>query len=365
MAYESLQPSGIFAGLKQADIPELKRKTNDKFWVIPIEKYSAEVKKRINAITDVDAGSKKYLIALVDYMDGKIKEKALLDAYAKNKIPDKDIIKNFGEIIGPFYALQVVATKIRGKLNNIVFPTRQNYEVFDFFIKNDHHYGFSSKALVGGSNPLVPRLIIERLNKMKNKNEFKKFENEITVLKELTDYGMFEGVARAFAILIKNDVNAKGFDSANKLFSKMTLVNLRADAAIFEKNKETDITKIKLSNVSAYEKFLDQYVVGSISEPKRKEAEKNGYQSVNVIYGMIKYISSIENFQFDEIMKHAFQDLYVAKMGLRKGIPIFSLQTTVDAKNIFKPESIEIGEDYTFRSKASWDRVRDKLGIQL
>lgn len=367
MAYESLQPSSMFANRTTIDIPELKRKENDKFWSIPVGKYAAEVLKQIAAIKDkdVDANSKLYLIALVEFMTGKIKEKELLAAYSKNTIPDKDIIKNFGEILGPFYALQVVETKIRGKINNVVFPTRQNYEVFDFFIKNDHHYGFSSKAMVGGSNPLVPRLIIERLKKMKNKTEFKKFENELTVLQELTDYGMFEGVARAFAILIKNGVKAKGFEGAEKLFSKMSLVNIRSDAAIFEKNKESNINKLRLSNYKAYETFLDNYVVGSISEQKRKEAKKNGYQSVNVVYGMIKFISSVKNFQFDEIMKHAFQDLYVAKMGMKKGVPVFGLQTTIEANKIFKPKSFQIGEEYAFRSKASWDRVRDKLGIQL
>ena len=89
------------------------------------------------------------------------------------------------------------------------------------------------------------------------------------------------------------------------------------------------------------------------------------YQTLGEINQLNNLDQYITRAQFDEIMKHAFQDLYVAKMGLKKGVPIFSLQTTIDANKIFKPESFEIGEDYSFRSKASWDRVRDKLGIQL
>ena len=98
----------------------------------------------------------------------------------------------------------------------------------------------------------------------------------------------------------------------------------------------------------------------------KQDKGRIGFQSVNVVYGMIKYITTITDFDFDGLMKKLFPDLYIIKMGINnKGIPLFKLQTTVDASKLFKLESFKEGKNYQFRSKAAWDRVNDKLGIQL
>ena len=371
MAWESLQPSSLFERERSQDIPSLVRKSNDKFWVIPIGKYQQLLVEKVNIIKSLDRGSKEYLIALVEYMGGK-KTIPLASLYKKNNIPDTDIIKNFGEVLGPFFALTVLQKSTSEKMHNIVFPTRQNYEIFDFFVKDGIHYGFSSKALKGGSNPLVPRLFIERMTEMKTQADFRNFQVEIDVLRALTDGGMFSGVVNAFGLMMEKKKLAEGFDS--KVYNIFRNVNFAADAVKLEKNKEEYISKLKLSNQKAYESFLTEYVFDKISTQKKQETkamakkDKDGYGllCVNVVFGMIKYISSVSDFKFDDIMKALFPDLNIIKMGLTKdGIPQFHLQTTADATKVFQLDTYHVGDEYAFRSKASWDRVRDKLGIQL
>ena len=372
---KELQPSSIFINEKSIVIPELARTTNDKFWVLPIGKYEEKLLSKMKNIAGIDKGSRDYLIGLIQYINHDIDEKVLEKLYQKNTIPVKDIIKNFGEVLGPFYALQVLQKNVRDKMHNVVFPVRSNYELFDFFIKDGIHYGFSSKALVGGSNPLVPRLFIERLKKIKNTSEFKKYNDEIDVLKALTEGGMFSGVVNAFGIIVKSRKKSKSFHERD-IFSTFRKTNFVKDSMLFERNKDALISTLKLSNVKAYNEFLSSFIFYRISVKnkekhfdlmkKDKGSWRTGFQSVNVVYGMIKYITSITDFDFDGLMKKLFPDLYIIKMGINnKGIPLFKLQTTVDASKLFKLESFKEGKNYQFRSKAAWDRVNDKLGIQL
>lgn len=368
---ESLQPSSILEKEKSQVIPQLVRKDNDKFWVIEIKKYADLIKSKIKKF-DIDKGTKDYLIGLVDFMNDDIDEKKLKSLYTYNKIENSDIVKNFGEILGPFYALKVLNKKVRDKMFNIVFPTKQNYEIFDFFIKDGVHYGFSSKALVGGSNPLVPRLFIERLEMMKKESSLREYSTEITVLKELTDGTMFTGPFKAFSYLMKKKKIAKGFD--RKIFSIFNGIDIESDADLFDRNKDKFISQLKLNskNLVAYDNFLKNYIEDTISSKSKTELktlrkkDSIGFITDNVVYGMIKYISSVENFKFDEIMKELFPDLYVIKMGLSKdGVPSWHLQTTVKDDKVFQLKSYVLGQEYAFRSKAAWSRVRDKLGVQL
>ena len=133
---KELQPSSIFINEKSIVIPELARTTNDKFWVIPIGKYEEKLLSKMKNIAGIDKGSRDYLIGLIQYINHDIDEKVLENLYQSNKIPVKDIIKNFGEVLGPFYALQVLQKNVRDKMHNVVFPVRSNYELFDFFILN-------------------------------------------------------------------------------------------------------------------------------------------------------------------------------------------------------------------------------------
>jgi len=374
-----LQPGDLFATLPKVDIPQLVRVKNDEFWEIPIKKYSEILKDKIQKSKEIPNKSKPYLKGLIDFMDENIKSSDLKELYTSSgkEIKTTDIIKNFGELLGPYFAIKFLKGR---KIVNIVFPVRQNYEVFDFFIKNEHHYGFSSKAASGGTNTLAPKLVVERLDKMSGDSEFKNYQKEIIVLRTLTNHGMYEGIVLAFGELIKNPLTKNYFTT---LFSKVTFstmgrqiltatkmnemfkgVNFEADSMKFEKNKLKEITEINLSKPKAYAMFLNEFILGStqkVSDADKKAflSGKKAYTSTNVVYGLTKFIASTD-FDFDYVINAAFQDLNIVKMSMNKdGIPAFKMVATVDAEDTVK------GGNYVFRNKASFSRINDKLGLQL
>jgi len=357
------QPSDFFKNYPTSDIPQLVRTANDKFWVIPIKDYSKIVKSGIDKLS-VSTAIKMYLTGLVEFMEGKIQAPQVKNFYlnAKSEIDTKSIATEFGEVLGPFFAMKYLRNR---QIDNITFPVRTNYEVFDFFVHNAHYYGFSSKALTGGSNTFAPRLIQERVDRMKKSLEFRNSQKELTVIENLTKHGMFEGVVVAFGDLIKGNANrAKGFEiSQNELRSMFSGVDFASDGKKIESNKDKPLGNISLSNTSAYVEFLNRFIIDSTKVPdaeKRKLKEgKASYTTTNLVYGFIKFISS-SDFNFDEIMSQCFQDLNIVKMGVNSdGVPVFKMQATVEAEDTVKSDV------YTFRSKAAFDRVRDKVGIQL
>jgi hypothetical protein len=362
-----LQPGDLFATLPKVDIPQLVRVKNDEFWEIPIKKYSEILKDKIQKSKEIPNKSKPYLKGLIDFMDENIKSSDLKELYTSSgkEIKTTDIIKNFGELLGPYFAIKFLKGR---KIVNIVFPVRQNYEVFDFFIKNEHHYGFSSKAASGGTNTLAPKLVVERLDNMSSDSEFKNYQKEIIVLRTLTNHGMYEGIVLAFGELIKNPLTKSKMDkkilTAKEMSEMFKGVNFEADSMKFEKNKPKEITEINLSKPEAYRNFLNEFILEStqkVSEADKKAflSGKKAYTSMNVVYGLTKFIASTD-FDFDYVINAAFQDLNIVKMSMNKdGIPAFKMVATVDAEDTVK------GGNYVFRNKASFSRINDKLGLQL
>jgi hypothetical protein len=357
-----LQPGDLFGNLTIKVVPELVRKSDDKFVIIPFSKYAQTVKAQIDKQKEISKMAKAYLKGLVDFVakpGSSDKLKKLFDNQGDD-LKEETVIKDFGEVLGPLFAIKYC----KGSNPEVIFPTRQNYEIYDFFIKTKTQtYGFSSKALKGGSNTLAPKLIVERVQKMKLESKLKKYSTELEVLKCLTQYPMFEGVVMAFASLIKSGYVGKGFNTTSaKLKSMFNGVKFENDAKKLESQKEGKIAKMGLSKPKAYAAFLNNFVLESTkvpdSEKKKLLSGKTSYTSTNVIYGMIKFIAS-SSFKLDEIMNMCFQDLYIVKMGMKDGVPEFVMQTFIPMKDTVT------GNNFAFRSKAGFDRVNDKPGIQL
>jgi hypothetical protein len=357
-----LQPGDLFSSLPTKTISELVRKSDDKFVVIAYSKYAQTVKAQIDKQKEISKVAKAYLKGLVDYVSkGGSKDKIQnLFNNQGSDLKEETVVKDFGEVLGPLFAIKYS----KGANPEVIFPTRQNYEVYDFFIRTKTQiYGFSSKALKGGSNTLAPKLITERIEKMKVESRLKKYSTELTVLKALTQYPMFEGVVLAFESLIKAGYVGKGFNTTStKLKSMFNGVKFAADAKKLETQKEGKIAKMGLSKPKAYAAFLNNFVLESTKVPdaekKKLLSGKSSYTSTNLIYGMIKFIAST-SFKLDEIMKICFHDLYIVKMGIKNGVPEFVMQTFVPMKDTVT------GSNFAFRSKAGFDRVNDKPGIQL
>ena len=210
---QMLQPSNIFNGIKTVKMPELlPLKENDQFWYFSFDSYASLVKRKINQIQSLDDESKDYLLELINFMQSRnSNEKNLKKSYTdkvKKTLQANDIVKNFGEILGPFYARNLLIAKERENASYIVFPERQNYEIYDFFLRDGKYYGFSSKAYGTQSNPMAISNVMIKVEKLKkeakNNPNLKYIKNELNLLSLLGGSGsMFTGISNAFGYLIE------------------------------------------------------------------------------------------------------------------------------------------------------------------
>lgn len=353
----ALSPSGIFQSMKTEVIAELVRKKADTFWIIPANKYAETLKKAVSK-SGLPAPYVRYLSALVDFESGKLKEKELQSVFetSKKDVVVADIVKYFGELLGPLHLMKGTA-----KYKNVIFPIRSNYELFDFFMElsakpanGSKYVGYSSKVEGGTSNTLTPSLIGERLKSKKNLTGDDKIVAE--VLTNLSEMGIFAGLATAVGILAEHN---KLPDTIPKAAIKK--IDFEKDAAVLEANKSTQIDKMKLSSPVAYRALMDDYVLPRLKSvnPESYRSGKEKYIGTNVAYGLGMIIADANKtgkLDMTKLVSSLFTDLNVIKLSVgSNGIPRWELKNVSTSK----------GGKYSFRSKHRWTVVKDKLGVQL
>jgi hypothetical protein len=354
----ALSPSELFSSLSAIAIPELARKPNDKFFVIPANKYHSLLEKAVDN-AKIENGFKHYLTNLMNYVVGKVDADDLKQIYqAQKKVIDiNSVQKYFGEVLGP-----LILIHDNSKIESIVFPVRTNYELFDYFAYLGKIYvGYSAKIEGGSSNTLSPKEIFERISKLKKKPSVREEKIGAEVISQFATAPMYEGIARGVGILVKNKIYPAGFTSdMKKMFDE---IDFEKDAPLFEKNKTAGISKLNLSKKQFYKAYIDYNVLPksrTIGENDKKNyvSGKKDYTVTNLIYSLGKFIVEANNddkFDLSPLVKLVFQDLNVLKLGIDKsGIPSHKIITVSKSK-----------DKYYLRSKHRWDVVKDKIGLQL
>ena len=386
-----LQPRDIFAGIAAKDVPALKRKSNDTFWIIPISDYAKILTKALEKkVKNID--HQRYLKLIVRHSNGeKGLDKSIEQAFKDSKLSGASIAKDFGEMLAPFYAatyldkfmqkngVKVSKQTIRAtfgapgkKVDNVCFPTRQNFEIFDFFIQNGYYFGFSVKASGGSSNTFSPTYIKERLDKLPQKSAAalqKESPLEFNLLSILGTESGFAGPVKAFNQLLINKGNHfESIDRVRAIFKEVSrdLSYLDSDALLIERaGKDKPLDKLNLKGYNAYNKFMNEFVIDATEQPpKTKEQFKSSdkqYTTTNLVYGFIKYVAK-PSYSLGDIFGTLFPDLNVVKVGIsRKGVPELKLVTTVKISD----SRAELKTAFDMRSKARFSKVKDKLGLQL
>jgi len=362
------KPKDVYKVFKSKSISTLIRNDNDMFWVFSVDEYSNILKDRINTAKRIKDVHRPYLTGVVDYMNGLITEaelKSLYESMMNKKMTVKVLNSEFGELISPILAVKFLKSKNVDCINNIVFPVRENYEVYDFFIKNECHHGFSVKAAVGATNTLSSGLIYERIKNMEDDVDFKGYEKELIVLKNLGKYKMFQGVLIAFEQILRENVMNKNFGAeTNNLKKIFSTVDLIRDAKIIENNRKKKLKELNLSDTDAYNRFLNEYIITSglknitAEDIKKYKSGELDYTATNLVYGLIDFISKVD-FDFDYIMEQAFQNLNIIKVSFTKGVPKLRIENTIRA------EKMATSTNYVYRNKSSFKQVKHKLGVQL
>lgn len=385
-----IQPKDIFAGKTAKDISVLKTATKDLFWVIPIKDYKdtllSSIDKKIK-----NANELRYLKLVVRHAAGeKGLESKIADAFKVSGMKAESVSKDFGELLSPFYAatyldkfmrnenVSVSKTTLRAaygepgkKVNNICFPTAQNYPVFDFFIQNGYYFGFSVKTYPGSTNTFSPTYISEKFESMpeKSKNELrKKFSPlEFNIVSILGTESMLGGPVKAFAELIFNrGDHFEKIENMRKIFSGITKKDFDSDALLIEKaGRDKPLDKLGLKGYKSYVRFMNEFVIQDTREDEKiKKKYQTGdkeYNTTNLVYGFIKYLAK-PSYGVTEILGSLFPDLNIVKITIdRNGLPGFKLVTMIKIAD----KRAELEGACDLRSKASFSRVKDKLGLQL
>jgi len=380
-----LQPKDILSSYPKKDVPILclPSHPNVKFWVIPIGDYADLLEQRVKKSFAKTPAKMKYLNMLVRYASGEkeIKANSLQSALKDSKFSPSEVAKDFGELLAPFYGLRyldkfmskngvkVQKTTIRHaygepgkKLSSICFPDAQNYPIFDFFVQNGYYFGFSVKAMTGGSNTLSPTYIAQRINKLKDsaqKQLKKDYPIEFTVLSVLAEQKTFAGPVVAFGKIL--DIKGNHFPAISEIREIFKKTNFEKDSEIIEKNKEKPLSALNLSDRTAYNKFMNKFIIDTTKQ-NDKEKYKSGmkeYTPENLVYAFIKYLAMID-YDLQPMLRELFPDLNIIKVDIdNTGVPNFKMVTIIKAKDTILQESFDL------RSKAAFNRVNDKLGIQL
>lgn len=337
MAESPLNPSSILGNtwLQTMEFPTLQRRPTDTFYHFKDRRsYENTIKDGLEK-SNISKGLREYLISLLKFQENPSAVKENFMKY-KGEINTKEVAKDFGEVLGPLYI-----TRLRH--GRILFPIRANYELFDFFVEdNTHTHGFSSKAMGTPSNTLAPYLIIDNLAKMDSKKlTSPKEKHVLEVLRILASSSTLGGPLEAVKYLVRNNIAPSEVDP-----------KIMKDLKAF----------IQKQDIELFCSYIDQKVLPRLSsvpamEKKKYLERKKPYSDHNIAYASISYIERAgKEGKLDptKLIQKALPQLNILKMGVtREGLPQFELG------------SVFSHSKYNFRSKARWDKVKDKLGVQL
>ena len=349
-----LSPSSMFARMKTQVIAELIQKPNDTFFVIPSKVYFKEAMNAVDK-SRLRAQYKKYLSNLLKYTNGDKID--LKEAFAGSKdINFNEVQKYFGEILGP---LNIIASTKNAE--EVVFPVRTNYQLFDFFVKSgDSYVGYSSKAGGSASNTLTPTVISERIKKSKKKISDKEMIFGREVMIALGEASIVDGLVKVVDLMVKAKKFPRGMD--RKIVSSLSSVDWERHATVMQQRRTESIYKMGIKNAKDIDYFMSNYVLPRTKlDTKIKNAYMTGkkqYTGNNVAYGLGMLIVDANKegtLDCSPFLRTLFNDLNLVKMNLTSAVPSFrvvNLTNYSDAK-------------FLFRSKYRWDVIKDKLGIQL
>lgn len=289
--------------------------------------YITALKNSINSRTDITGDLKEYLLALVNFSISNSRDFAGIDI---TKLPMADIIKDFGEVIGPIYCIKRGLSEYNigvSSSSRIFIPVASNEPLLDYYIitSNNNRIKISAKAK-GTSNTLkVYSLVPPILN---NPVLYKKYANdlEFNVMRTIHENNYVSGPIKACALL-----GIIGQDAANSVASEPAQI---PDKKLFNSLIQKDPTlKTKKDITTKQVSFLCEKEIVNYS----KQAIKS-----------TKFTSIVR-----DVLKN---EIYFVKLSIVNGIPSFLVQATSGETGI---------NNLSFRTKNGYDSKSDKLGFRL
>jgi hypothetical protein len=326
-AQSPFKPDQLLRGVTKIKIPHLERKSGDQFFKFPANKFKAEV---LNGLKNIkDNSTRSFCVHLVEVIAKETK----YDGTRFTALPTKTIagiVNDFGEMLG---ALHLVTNN---NIQHVIFPERGNYELVDFFVTSpkDELWGWSSKSASGASNTLK---FGEILRKVDHKSSvFSNKEKQIIDLFQIiNDNSTKMGVILAGSMI------------EPKLLSPLIVKKLN--------DKQPDL--LATTTLNSSEKAIIVKLIQTKLHTTLKQSAADDYrlEDLTLIYEKIvnKYVADNSS-DLTVLVKKLLPELNIIKFKLDKNNCSFSTANLT-----------QVDLDIKSRSKNSYRRMSDKLGLQL
>jgi len=292
-----------------------------------ITEYITTLRNSINSRPDITGDLKEYLLALVNFSISNSRDFGGIDI---TSLPMADIIKDFGEVIGPIYCIKRGLSEYNigvSSSSRIFIPVASNEPLLDYYVitSSNNRIKVSAKAK-GTSNTLkVNDLVPPILN---NPTLFNKYANntEFRIMRTIYENSMVSGPIKACALL-----GIIGQDAANSVASEPAQI---PNKQLFNSLIQKDPTLKTRQTISTKQ----------ISFLCEKEIVNYSRQAIK----STKFTSIVR-----EVLKN---EIYFVKLSIMNGIPSFLVQATSGETGV---------NNLSFRTKNGYDSKSDKLGFRL
>lgn len=150
-----------------------------------------------------------YLSSLIDFYTKNTNKSDLTRIYTENKdtLPISQIIKDFGEVLGPIACIDGRIDKRVDRNSRVYFPRKQNEAHYDFMLVNQsrefEYVMFSNKSGVKTSNVVKPSIILSLLSLDAATKARYESTLEYKVLADLDEGTTIGGPIRAAATIVE------------------------------------------------------------------------------------------------------------------------------------------------------------------
>lgn len=286
--------------------------------------YVTALKNSIRSRSDIQGDLQEYLLDLVEFADTNSSN---ISGYDIGDLPIRDIIKDFGEVIGPIYCIKRGLAQYNVGVNvtsKIFIPVAPNEPLLDYYIiAGSNRIKISAKAR-GTSNTLKVADLVPVI--LGNPTLLRKYSNsiEFNTMRQIYDNTMIQGPIKAcgvLGIITQEAVNSVASNPADV-----------PDTSLFSNLIQSDVRLQNSSQVTTRQvSFLCEKAL--IDYSKRET---------------IKYTEIVR-----EVLKN---EIYFVKLDINGGIPSFMTQSTSGDTSI---------SNLYFRTKNGYDAKSDKLGFKL
>jgi len=292
-----------------------------------ITEYITTLRNSINSRPDITGDLKEYLLALVNFSISNSRDFGGIDI---TSLPMADIIKDFGEVIGPIYCIKRGLSEYNigvSSSSRIFIPVASNEPLLDYYVitSSNNRIKVSAKAK-GTSNTLKVNDLVPKI--LNNPTLFNKYANntEFRIMRTIYENSMVSGPIKACALL-----GIIGQDAANSVASEPAQI---PNKQLFNSLIQKDPTLKTRQTISTKQ----------ISFLCEKEIVNYSRQAIK----STKFTSIVR-----EVLKN---EIYFVKLSIMNGIPSFLVQATSGETGV---------NNLSFRTKNGYDSKSDKLGFRL